>query len=86
VDQLDFVDCNFSCDIFNLINTSKAQNSLLSLSIEGKYCVDSALETHFIDLNLQIGDHNPDFKLDRAVLLQYTKETVVSLIVLSWVY
>ena len=82
--QLDFVDCNFSCDIFNLINTSKAQNSLLSLSIEGKYCVDSALETHFIDLNLQIGDHNPDFKLDcpqlQRLVLRDVRDHDVSLL------
>ncbi|XP_063424682.1 protein zer-1 homolog [Mytilus trossulus] len=60
--QLELVNCSFSCDIFNLISSSKAGHSLLSLSIEDS--VDSALKKHFKVLDLQPGDTIPHIKLE----------------------
>lgn len=62
--QLDFVDCLFSYNIFELIISSKARHTLLSLCIEGEHFADDALTTYFESLNLKVGDRIPDIYLD----------------------
>lgn len=61
--QLD-IDCTFLHDLFTVINSSTARNSLLSFSIEGQEYVDDILRKHFQTLNLQPGDTIPDIRLE----------------------